>query len=252
MRACLTHVVGAAVLLEALQRLTVARGLGERVAALLDTVLAAVEIVLARPVGALGALQVGLAGHQIGGAHRRRRGVELGLAGRATRCGGVVHLLLGAEPVLHGAGEGFLASSSARSRNARTRSRRNRNEGPVMVSYSAASPRTSIRLGRLSEPGAASTVLRSSVPATGMRGGRADRDGAHRTRVGTRGAGRRRRRRPRAGARGRRGSVPPPATAARVGVLAPRWAPRPAGAGTRRSPARSAIAASSSGSVPGW
>jgi hypothetical protein len=64
----LAVVVGAAALLEPLQRLALARGLGELLAPLIEDQLVPPEIGLRGAVGALGPLQVRLVGEVVGAA----------------------------------------------------------------------------------------------------------------------------------------------------------------------------------------
>src|ERR1700761_8875059 len=106
----LTLVIAAALLLEALQRLAVARRIGQFALALDERLLAPVQVLLGRPVGLLGPLQVRLAAHELQRAGGRARGVQLGRARGGHPLGGLLHLALAARAIHHRAGERLLGS----------------------------------------------------------------------------------------------------------------------------------------------
>src|SRR5207248_1363642 len=91
--------------LQALEGLAVAGGLRERLATLEKLDLLALEVLPGGLVGALGALQVRLVGHEVVGARGQTGGVHLGSARPRDALGSGLDLLLAPAVAHHRAGE---------------------------------------------------------------------------------------------------------------------------------------------------
>jgi hypothetical protein len=104
----LALVVGAAILLQALERLAVAGGHPQLLTALLEVVLVALEVMARGRDSALGTLKEGLAGQQIGDRGLAGCGLELGGACLGDTLVRALELLAAQLMLLHGLGESLL------------------------------------------------------------------------------------------------------------------------------------------------
>ena len=104
--------VGAAILLQALERLALLSGLDQQPRRWVSSTSWRWRSCAGGLVGALGTLQVGLARHHLGGAHGQSAVVHLRGASVREAIGGGLHLLLATLVAHDRAGQSCLAASS--------------------------------------------------------------------------------------------------------------------------------------------
>src|SRR6202020_685944 len=158
----LALVAGALVLLQALERLTLLRGLEENLPALDQLDLVAPQILLGGLMGALGALQVRLPGDQVGGADRQARRVDLSGASARDPTSGSLYFLFAAAVAQKRAGQlllGRILPTLAQGADAfESEAERGSVHGPLLDRLARGLSAT----GRLSEPVLSRT--RSATP----------------------------------------------------------------------------------------